>query len=165
MRINKLAVLALLAFSANALAYEGKGFRIINEKVTMTPGFDAHFESVPVKKTSLPAFVNTMSWAYDAEGHVKENIYVKGDHNINISNYTSKVVRYTYTYTLNCESEHASFERTIEINPQGSFDDSSHSYAVVQKDREGGYGIHVGTKIEGGEYAFHQRDATLRVRK
>lgn len=165
MKLSKILCLTLLAFSATAMAYEGKGFKIISEKVTMTPGFDAHFESVPVKKISSPAFVNALSWAYDAEGHVKENIYVKGDHNIDISNYTSKVTRYTYTYTLNCESEHASYERTVELQPQGTFYDTSHSYAVVQKDREGGYGIHVGTKIEGGEYAFHQRDATLRVRK
>jgi hypothetical protein len=165
MKISKLACLALLAFSASALAYEGKGFKIISEKVTMSPGFDAHFESVPVKKTSLPAYVNALSWAYDAEGHVNENIYVKGDHNIDISNYTSKVVRYTYTYTLSCESLYANFSRTVELQPQGTFYDTSHSYGDVQKNREGSYGIHVGTKIEGGEYAFHQRDATLRVRK
>lgn len=169
MKIRKLLCLSLLAMSANVLAMEGNGFRIVSEKMTSTPGFDAHFESVEtpssLKKIMSPKYVNAMSWAFDARGHVREYIKVQGDHNVSITNNTSKVSRYTYTYTLYCESAYASFERTIDINPQGTFTDASHSYGTVQKDNSGTFGIHVGTKIDGGEYAFHQRDATLTITK
>lgn len=75
------------------------------------------------------------------------------------------MTRFIYQYVLSCESAYENFERTIDLYPQGSFTDSAHSFGVVQKDGEGGYGINVSTKISGAESAWHESHAVLRVRK
>lgn len=159
------AMMALTALSTPVLAFEGHGFKIISEKVTHSPNFKGGFQALtPKKKAFAPAYASAMAWAYDAEGRVREYIKVQGDHNISLSNYTNQTLRYTYKYTLSCESAYEQFDRTVEIRPQGTFIDSSHSYGTVQKDKPGTFKIAVGTQISGGDTAFHDAYATLRVR-
>lgn len=160
MKLRTLSILILTAFSINALAYQGQGFRIISEKVTHSPDFkDGGFREISPKTM----YVNALSWAYNSEGRTYEYVKVRGDHNVSISNSTRATQQYTYSYTLSCESAFENFERTIEIYPNGLFTDNSSSYGTVQKENSGTFGIHVMTKVTGGESATHTADAILRV--
>lgn len=165
MQLKLISAVALSVISMHVMAFEGNGFKIISDKVTHSPGFNGGFQEVALKKSVVPAYVNTMAFAYDAEGHVMDYIKIKGDHNISISNYTSQTQRYAYTYVLSCESAYEQFERTVEIYPHGNFSDSSHSYGTVQKESESTFGINVSTKISGAENSWHEAHAALRVRK
>ncbi len=166
MKLKLISALILSAISIHAIAYEGKGFKIISEKVTHSPNFVGGFKEVPSKKGIAPGYAKATSWAYDASGRPGELIKIQGDHNVSLSNYTSSAQRYTYTYNLNCDKVYERFERTVELAPQGSFTDSSHSYGAAQEQSTGTFSINVGTKITGGgESAWHEAHATLRVRR
>jgi hypothetical protein len=164
MRITKLLCLPLLAVSINALAYQ-----VINEKTTSTPGFNFQVEHVSnssmVKKTFSPEYASAMAWAYDAQGRPMEYIKIQGDHNITITNDTSKRARYTYTYTLRCLNASGNYERTVDLAPHETFTGSSHNYGTVQEGSEGSYNIRVTTSISGAENSAHTRDATLRIKR
>lgn len=162
MQLKLLSILILFAISFQAMAFEGKGFKIVSEKVTQSAGFNGGFQEIAPKK-KVDVFANAMAWAYNAEGRVMDYIKVEGDHSVNISNYSSQTQRYTYTFVLSCEDAYEKFERTVDIYPQGSFSDSSHSYGTVQKENAGTFGINVSTNISGAESAFHEANAVLRV--
>lgn len=164
MRITKIVCLPLLAVSFNALAYQ-----VISEKITSSPGFNYQVDHVSnsdvVKKTFSPNYASAMAWAYDSQGRPMEFIKIQGDHNITITNDTSKRARYTYTYTLRCLNASGNYERTIDLSPHETFTDSSHNYGTVQEGKEGNYGIRVTTSISGAENSSHTRDATLRIKR
>ena len=151
----------LSTLALNAYAYTGHGYRIVNEKVTHSPNFNGGFIEGSKKNTAM--FVGARSWAYDANGSRMEYIKIQGDHSVDLFNGTKEVRRYTYAYNLNCESAYENVERTLDINPGGSFSDSSHSYGVVQKESNGSWRINVSTNITGYEGIFHESHAVLRV--
>ena len=167
MRIKKTILLffgALLA-SMGVFAYEGKGFKIISEEMTQSPGFKGGIKHLPSKKKWLPMYANAMSQAYDAEGHVKEHITIQGGHSINLVNSTNQTRRYSYKYTLSCAGAYEHFGQTIDIYPQGSFADNSRTYGVVQKEEPGVHKINVTTQISGAESASHTAYGTLKINR
>ena len=164
MKLKIASALILSAISINALAYEGHGFTIVSQQESHTPGFGI-IEGGGSKKNSTKAyFASAMTMTYDAEGHRMEFVKIQSDHDVNISNYTHQVQRYTYTYVLSCESAYETFGKTVDVQPGGSFTDSSHVYGTVQKEVEGSWAINASTQITGGENAFHESHAMLRVR-
>lgn len=164
MKLKIILALALSFISIQALAIEGTGFKIINEKTTHSSGFKGGFQQMSQKKRTTSGYVSTMAWAYNSEGKPREYIKIQGDHNVSISNYSNKTQRYTYTYVLSCESAYEQFDRTIDVYPNGNFSDSSHSYGSIQEEIGGTFRINVLTKVTGAELSSHEANAILRVR-
>ncbi len=54
MRLKIILVLALSFISTQTLAFEGTGFKIINEKTTHSPGFKGGFQPMTQKKARTP---------------------------------------------------------------------------------------------------------------
>lgn len=158
-----LLFVTILLANGNIFAYEGKGFKIISEKITKSPGFKGGFKQLPSKKKWFPTYANAMSQAYNAEGHIKEYITIQGDHRVNIVNTTNQTRRYNYKYTLSCASAYEHFEHTIDIYPQGNFADNSRSYGLVQKEEPGVHKINVTTHISGAESASHTASGILKI--
>jgi hypothetical protein len=159
-------IIALSALSFSVFAYQGEGFKIVSEKFTSTPGFGGGFVSVDnVPQPAKNPNVWAKACARDASGRVKDYISVSGCHNVQIYNNTGNVQRFTYTYSLKCEDAHQVFERTLDINPQGTFTDMANSSGTVQKLNSGDFPIISSTKISGADTASDEAKATLRVSK
>jgi hypothetical protein len=74
-QLKYLLGLSLLALSANALAIEGKGYRIISESHYSTPGFNSRVVEIPSEKKSLmPKFRYVRAEAMSARGRINEYI-------------------------------------------------------------------------------------------
>lgn len=162
-KITIMVMASMMSFAA--FAYQGEGFKIVSEKFTSTPGFGGGFVSIdnnlsqPVKNPNVWA----KACARDASGRVKDYISVSGCHNVQIFNNTGNVQRFTYTYSLKCEDASQVFERTLDINPQGTFTDIANSSGTVQKLNSGEFPIIASTKISGADTASDEAKATLRV--
>lgn len=162
MKIKTISAIILSALSLNCFAFQGEGFKIISEKVTQSPGFNGGIISksvVPKSDTLLVA------QAMNSIGKPNEYVKINSGHVVNMRNDTGKVSRYTYTYLLSCEEAYQIFERTIELEKDGSFLDVSQSYGTVQKNKEGKFPILAQTKISGGDTQSCEHTADLTIRK
>lgn len=142
-----------------------EGVRIINEKVTITPGYVGGFYSRTEKKSTSPSTAQARVSVIGTSGKVNDYIKIDANHSVDINNRESEYRRFTYKYELKCDDGSANYERTIELKPRTSFHDNSYSYLSVQKAQPGNYRIEASTKIEGPESHSSKESANLIIYK
>lgn len=161
MKIRNLVLLTLSAASLNLYAYEGRGFKIIDEKITSSKNSHGGIVSLPI----LYSLGSTASGAMVSDKAGKPNQFVRldSDHSLSIRNNNLEVKSYTYKYFLTCGDFNQSFERTLSIEPNGYFDDHAQIFGNVQKALVGNYKITATTWINGSEFNKSESNATLRI--
>lgn len=159
MKYKLLTAITLSTISLNAFA-----FRVISEHITITPGFVGGFISVDEKKTS-PNVSSARVFVSGKSGKVMEYIKIDANHSINILNRDNRTNRYSYHYTLKCGDGEAKYDRTIEIEANGRFQNASYSYLAIQKAQPGDYRIEAKTSIDGADSENARDSASLNVYK
>ena len=155
---------ALLIMSVNAFALEGKGFRILSEKIETSPNTQGGF--IPKSSDHSSRYmVQTWSQAYNAQGRIHENIRLTGSHSLNIGNYTSQKQLYHYKYELNCDGRYVKKTDVIEVLPGGYMTDSGTSFLSASFTSPGSRGITVLTEVTGESSGNHYAKAVLDVNK
>jgi hypothetical protein len=66
---------------------------------------------------------------------------------------------------LHCEDSDNTYERTVEIDPNGTFYDDSMVYGVVQKGTVGTYPITASSSLSGDATDFNAVTTTLTIKK
>jgi hypothetical protein len=156
--------LTIISLTSSVLAYQGKGFRIISERVKSSAKFNGSFESVSKEDFSKAMFASANASVYNVNGHPYEYIEIKGFHSVNINNYTSQRQRYSYAYNLKCADMWVTFERELELDPNGNFSDSSISRGTFQATGSGSFSIYANTDIAGAEIAHYVAQAIASIR-
>lgn len=153
MKVKFLIAATLLVTSIITFAEDGKGYRIISEKFTSTPGASGYIISTLSDKKSLiitDSNIKAHAFAPNQLGCPSKFNKVMGFHEIKIRNVTDKIQRFSYIYSLSVEDARNYFERNIELDPQGYYHDASEDYLAFQRpDVEKRYEILVDTKISG----------------
>lgn len=143
-------VLGLTVVSLQAYAHQGKGYRIISEKVEMSPGAIGGLIELDSKSNGdTRKYAEVMTSAPDKTMDRNESVYVEGYHTMSIRNTTQQTQLYKYVMEVNCGNRSFRNIKHIELYPQGTFTNSSSSYLVVQENRPGTYKINAITEIVG----------------
>ncbi len=164
MKRKIISTIALSLLSVTAFAYQGHGYKILNERITSSPGFN--FKVIDSSKTaySSPNYITASASVNDVRGRPNEYIKLEGYHHVNISNSTTQIQRYRFMYDLKCVDAAGSFSRDIEIYPHGTFSDDTMTFATFQPTTEGLFDIYATTQITGAENTRNESKASAYIR-
>jgi hypothetical protein len=160
-KFSLLALLFLGLFQIHAYALDGHGFRIISETIEHSPGVTGGF--IPTAGKKSPGVAISWSQAYDALGRAGENVTVKGNHSINVTNYTNQNQIYVYKYEINCDGQYFRKVDKIEVRPGGVMNNHGDSYLTTYHRSSGLYRINASTDVSGESGNNHVSGATLRI--
>lgn len=164
--MKKILSMAIILFVSNSsLAITGQGFKIVDESIKSTPGFNFKVEESTAGNKKKWRSASARASAPNKEGWVGRYNQIDGYHSISISNSSHKAQTYEYTYTLDCEEAHGSYVRHVEVSPGGYFSTDDHSYGTVQKSSPGYFRITATTKLRGESDANDSSNGTLSIHK
>lgn len=158
-----LGTLLISVVVTQALALEGKDFRIISEKIEKSPNTIGGFVPKETKSTDKTFYVSAWAQAKDAQGHTHQNILISANHSFNISNYTSQKQRYAYKYDLSCDGRYVTKTDYVEVAPGGYLTSASESYMYLLHSTLGSWVIQALTEVTGESGNSHTSNAILRV--
>jgi hypothetical protein len=156
--------LALSTISLNAMALEGKGVKLLSEKIESSPGMKAGFiQQAPTMQSKSYHVVMVHSQAHDAQGRVRTNVRLLGNHSFYINNYTNQIQTYTYKYELNCDGRYIRKIDHVSVAPGGYARDSADSFLYTDHSTTGSWAINAVTDVNGESSGNHVATGNLRV--
>ncbi len=161
MKLKLLALATLSIVSVQAMAWEGQGFRVINEQNSSSAGVDGSFKRMAPSGN----IAQTTATTFNVRGQVRQNLRIDGQHTIYIQNYTQNKQKYNIAYKVEADGQNFMHTAVVEVDKGGYARDFAGTTFVTNKNNPGTWAIKATTSVSGESSDSKTASATLVVTK